>query len=136
LDSKITEWQKNLNLIDFKQILSELPTAITRKIEDVVKLVQLVGRYQLPGMKSTTALPVRTTFLHLLYPTVVPIFDQMVLKAVNAWRAGANQDINVMCQYIPHAWALADGHTQHLDFEESPIRLVDMALWINRNQAA
>jgi hypothetical protein len=39
---------------------------------------------------------------------IVPIFDQVVLKAVGAWRAGANQDISVLRHYIPHAWALAD----------------------------
>jgi hypothetical protein len=59
-------------------------------------------------MKSSTALPVRTTFLHILYPNGVPIFDQMVLKAVGAWREGGNHDIRVLRQYIPHAWALAD----------------------------
>lgn len=69
-----------------------------------------------------------------LYPNVVPIFDKMVLKAVGAWHDGANQNIGVLRQYIPHAWSLADKHTQQLaGFKESPVRLVDMALWVKRS---
>jgi hypothetical protein len=57
----------------------------------------------------------------------------MVLKAVGAWSEGANHDISVLRQYLPHAWALADKHTQQLSsFKESPVRLVDMALWVKR----
>jgi|ERR1700675_3443950 len=47
-------------------------------------------------MKTSTSLPVRTTLLHVLYPDTVPIFDQMVLKAVGSWYATANQDIAVL----------------------------------------
>lgn len=45
-----------------------------------------------------------------------------------------SQNIGVLRQYIPHAWSLADKHTQQLaGFKESPVRLVDMALWVKRS---
>lgn len=85
-------------------------------------------------MKGSDALPVRTTFLHLLYPSVVPIFDKMVLKAVNMWRPGANTDPAVLEAYLPVAWSLADRYEDKLRvFPETPLRLVDMGLWVLRD---
>jgi hypothetical protein len=133
-DSQITKWLQGFSSGHLQQFLAKIPTTIPRKVQDVLDLVELVGRHQFPGMKSRTALPVRTAFLHILYPNIVPILDQMVLKAVGPWRDGANQDISVLRHYIPHAWALADKYTQQLSsFRESPIRLVDMALWVKRS---
>ncbi len=133
-DSNITEWQKGFSSAHLCQFLPKIPATISRNVPDVLDLVEQIGRHQLPGMKSNTALPVRTTFLHILYPNIVPIFDQMVLKAVGAWRDRANQDISVLRHYIPRAWALADKYTQQLSaFKESPVRLVDMALWVKRS---
>jgi len=133
LDSKITEWPQSIVFGRLQQFLAKIPTTIPRRVHDIVELVELLGSYQFPGMKSNTALPVRTTFLHILYPNIVPIFDQMVLKAVGAWRQGANHDINVLRHYLPHAWALAAKHTHQVSgFKESSVRLVDMALWVKR----
>jgi hypothetical protein len=133
-DSNITEWLRGFTSAHLDQFLEEIPVTISRNVSDILNLVEVIGRHQLPGMKSNTALPVRTTFLHILYPNIVPIFDQMVLKAVRAWHDRANQDINVLRHYLPHAWALADKHTQRLSgFKESPVRLVDMALWVKRS---
>jgi hypothetical protein len=130
---KITDWLEGFTAGRLQQLLSEIPNSIPRQISDIINLLELPGRFQLPGMKSSTALPVRTTFLHILYPDVVPIVDKNVLKAAGAWHEGASKDINVLRQYIPHAWALADKHTQQLSgFKESPVRLVDMALWVKR----
>jgi hypothetical protein len=132
--NSIAKWRQSLVSGHFQQRLGTTPTTIPRSVQDVGELVELVGRYQFPGIKSSTALPVRTTFLHILYPNIVPIFDQMVLKAVGAWRKDANHDIRVLRQYIPHAWAMADEHTRQLSgFKESPIRLADMALWVKRS---
>jgi len=134
LDAKITEWRRNLAPGSLHDFLVKIPGTISRNVKEVLELVERVGKYQFPGMKSNTALPVRTTLLHILYPDFVPIFDQMVLKAVGAWRDGANQNVTVLSQYIPHAWVLADKHTQPLSgFKESPVRLIDMALWVRRS---
>jgi hypothetical protein len=134
--SKITEWRQSLAPGLLGDFLAKLPTTIPRKVQDVVDLVELVDTFQFPGMKSCTALPVRTTLLHILYPNTVPIFDKMVLNAVGAWRKGASQRISVLRQYIAHAWELTDKHTQQLSgFEESPVRLIDMALWVKRSSA-
>lgn len=133
-DSNIAEWLKGFTSAHLRQFLAQVPTTISRNVEDVLDLVELIGRHQLPGMKSSTALPVRTTFLHILYPNFVPIFDQMVLKAVGAWRDRANQNTSVLRQYIPHAWALSNKHALQLSgFEESAVRLIDMALWVKRS---
>ena len=133
--SGITRLQ-GLDAKHLQQFLERIPETIPRQVSDIVELVELAGKYQIPGMKLGTALPVRSTVLHFLYPNIVPIFDQMVLKALGAWSPGANKNLDILCEYIPHAWALADQHTQQLTgFQETPLRLVDMALWVVRDKA-
>ena len=113
------------------RLVAALPASLERNVELIQELVRTVGRFGVFGMKS--GLPVRTTFLHFLYPNIVPIFDQMVLKAVGAWHKGANQKLDALREYIPFAWQLADQHTRQLTgFPETPVRLVDMALWVVR----
>ncbi len=63
-------------LIDGKPKALNIP-ALPRDVRDILALVELIGRYQLPATKTSTSLPLRTTLLHVLYPDVVPIFDQM-----------------------------------------------------------
>ena len=78
-------------------------------------------------------LPVNTTFLHFVYPDIVPIFDKMVLSAVGISDKNANQRIDVLEQYIPFAWELAEKYSPQLrSFKETPLRLIDMALWAVR----
>jgi hypothetical protein len=133
-DSAKTDLMKRFALERFRQLLDKMPeAAVPRNVDYILDLVDSIGMYQVPGMVSHDALPVRTTFLHILYPTVIPIFDKMVLKAVGAWTTGANKQRNVLRQYLPHAWTLAGRHAEQLrDFGESPIRLLDMALWVER----
>jgi hypothetical protein len=132
-DSSITNWLRGFSVERFRQLLAQMPETVPRDVDDILALVEAIGRYQLPGMASSDALPVRTTFLHILYANVVPIFDKMVLKAVGAWFEDANKKVAVLRQYLPHAWALADKYAHQLSgFKESPVRLVDMALWVER----
>jgi hypothetical protein len=132
--SNINGWMPSFALSSLHSLLSAIPSALSRDAADILALIELIGRYQLPGMKTSTSLPVRTTMLHVLYPDVVPIFDQMVLKAVGSWYTAANQDVRVLARYIPHAWTLADRHTGHLTgFQESSVRLIDMGLWLVRS---
>jgi hypothetical protein len=132
-DSSITKWLQGFDVQRLQQLLTLMPETVKRNVADVLSLVESIGEYRLAGMASPDALPVRTTFLHILYPNVVPIFDKMVLKAVGAWFEGANKNITVLRQYLPHAWTLADKYAEQLSrFKESAIRLVDMALWVER----
>ena len=118
---------------ELQRLLTELPPTISREVSTVTSLVSSLSKYALDGMKSNTALPVRTTFLHMLYPDVIPIFDKMVLQAVGIRDKNANQNKAVLGEYLPHAWAMADQHARQLvGFREEPIRLVDMALWVMR----
>ncbi len=119
-----------------EHMVKELPASLERDVARVVEAMRVADRFRVLGMRSRTALPVRTTFLHFLYPNVVPIFDQMVLKAVGAWQKGANQKLAVLREYVPFAWQLADQHVRHLGgFSETPVRLVDMALWVVRGRS-
>ena len=100
--------------------------------EDILALIHLIGEFEAHGMKSDTALPARTTFLHFVYPNV-PIFDRMVLQAVGIDDEGASHDIRVLRQYIPFAWRLTDKHQNtfaEYGYKETPLRLIDMALWV------
>jgi hypothetical protein len=134
-DSSITNWLRSFPVERFHQLLARMPETATRDVADILALVESISKYHLPGMASSDSLPVRTTFLHILYPNVVPIFDQMVLKEVGAWFEGANKKVAVLRKYLPHAWTLADKHAHQLSgFKESPVRLVDMALWVGRGE--
>ena len=120
------------------KLFQELPTSLERNPTAIVEQVKWLGKFKLPGMASPGTLPVRTTFLHFLYPSVVPIFDQMVLKAVDAWKENANHKTAVLKEYLPFAWELTEKYAQHISNfkKEGPIRVVDMALWVSRGQPA
>jgi len=115
-------------------LVADLPLSVDRNLSQVLDLIRIVGRHGLVGMKSSTALPMRTTFLHFFYPNVVPIFDKMVLQAVGIREKGANQKLEVLREYVPFAWELADRHATRVDgLPETPVRLTDMALWVVRS---
>jgi hypothetical protein len=129
-DPKVRSEEAN----NLARLVDDLPGDLQRDETRVISLVKQLGAYKLAGMKTETALPVRTTFLHFVFPDVVPIFDKMVLQAVGVPEPGANQRMDVLCKYLPFAWKLADEHVAGYPQErkETPIRLVDMALWVIR----
>ena len=115
-------------------ILSKrLPLKIERNIDDIVELVQ-INEISIFGMGSSDSFPVRTTFLHFVYPEIVPVFDKMVLQAIGIEENNANHDIQVLKDYIPFAWKLADKYKNQFNknWQETSVRLIDMALWVNR----
>ncbi|MEO7343646.1 MAG: hypothetical protein ABIU85_02310, partial [Methylotenera sp.] len=78
-------YQKNLI-----KLFETLPPSLSRDVNEVLDIVKLIGDFRLAGMLTTNAFPVRTTFLHFLYPSTIPIFDKMVLKEVGMWSPNAN----------------------------------------------
>jgi hypothetical protein len=117
-----------------KTLLSELPISIEHSATEVIDLIKWLGKFSLLGMASSTAIPVRTTFLHFIYPEVVPIFDKMVLRAIGVWDKNANQSYRVLGEYLPFSWELAERYRNQvvLTKNESPVRAIDMALWVGR----
>lgn len=118
------------------RLFQEIPATLVKCPSEIVKRVKWLGEFQLPGMASPCSLPVRTTFLHFLYPSVMPIFDQMVLKAIGAWGKNANRKTSVLKNYIPFAWELAEEYAQQISgfIKEEPMRVIDMALWVSRGE--
>jgi hypothetical protein len=116
------------------QLFQELPTSLDRNTSTILKQVKWLDKFQLPGMASSSALPARTTFLHFLYPTIVPIFTQMVLRAVGVSDINASHRTRVLEAYLPFAWKLAEKYVQQVSIFrcEGPIRVIDMALWVCR----
>ena len=115
------------------RMLRELPSTLSRDWSDIRCALKVMNDAAIFGIKSCTALPVRTTVLHFLYPSTVPIFDRMVLKAVGMWSERANEKLKVLERYLPVAWRLADAYEPMLTgLRETPVRLVDMALWVTR----
>ncbi len=115
-------------------LFQALPAKLEKNAASVLNIIKELDDFKIHGMKSSTALPVRTTLLHFLYPSVVPIFDKMVLQAVGVWDKHANQSPTFLREYLSFAWVLADRYTQNLSgFErETSIRIIDMALWVGR----
>lgn len=112
--------------------LTKLPSSLERDEHVVVEVVRDLPR--LPGMGSECRIPVRTTFLHFLYPSVVPIFDQNVLLAVGVTEENANQSYGRLRDYLPFAWQLADRYSAQSSVcnREESLRRIDMALWVMR----
>jgi hypothetical protein len=137
--SKFSKWSADGDFdraaAELPRLLAALPVSLGRDVGAVVELVQSLDAYRLPGMKSRGTVPVRSTFLHFLYPSVVPIFDRMVLRAVGECSRDANRKYDVLRKYLPFAWCLADRYaTARAGRPESPLRLLDMALWVNRGR--
>ena len=101
---------------------------------NIISEIQKLGSHAVWGMKSSTALPVRATFLHFIHPAMIPIFDKQVLLAVGVSEKGANQKLKFLEEYLAHATQLAQTHSLHFSNfqDETPVRLVDMALWVVR----
>ena len=119
------------------ELVRTLPGTVERNADVVARIVQAIGDWQVHGMKSAGALPMRTTFLHFLFPDVVPIYDQMVLRAVGFSTDEArqlNQNPAAFRQYLPHCWSLASRYAPKMPrgTRETPLRLIDVALWLSR----
>lgn len=127
-----TYWQNQLT-----GLCSSLPANIERNSKGITSLVKEFGRFHLFGMRSPDSLPVRTTFLHFVYPHTVPIFDKMVLKAVGIEDKNANKNFGYLERYILHVWVLVDKYSSCFpkSARESPIRMIEMALWSLRGNA-
>jgi len=86
------------------------------------------------GLSNSCALPARSTFLHFLYPDTVPIFDKHVLRAVKITGKDANKKQDVLFDFIPFVWGISKNSKVPVDWAETPLRLIDMALWVNRGK--
>jgi hypothetical protein len=117
-----------------RTLSAKLPRTMSKDSNFLVDLTRSFNAFAIWGMKSSTALPVRTTFLHVLQPAVVPIFDKQVLLAVGVTDRNANQSLRFLSTYIPHAWSLANLYSEACSVfqKETDVRLVDMAMWVVR----
>lgn len=119
-----------------KDLCDRLPKTVSENIEEVMRLFQVVqhSAKDLYGLKNSCALPARSTFLHFLYPNTIPIFDKQVLLAVGVADKNANRKSKVLFEYIQFAWEISKKPYMPLDRQETPIRLLDMALWVIRGK--
>ena len=115
----------------------KLPLKVTEDISSIIHLYDLLDGYapKLHGLKDTCALPARTTLLHFLYPNVIPLFDKQVLLAVGVDEPGANRKWDRLYQYTHFAWRESKKANIPKDWQETPLRLIDMALWVIRGQS-
>jgi hypothetical protein len=118
----------------FQNLISELPNTVEKSSTEIIERIKWLGKFNLCGMASSSAIPVRTTFLHFIYPDVVPIFDRMVLRAIGICGNNANHNYEVLEKYLSFSWELAETYKNQVSFlkNESPIRAIDMALWVGR----
>jgi hypothetical protein len=111
-------------------------TNVTEDINAIKSLYNLVDKHahKLFGLRDSCALPARTTLLHFLYPNIIPLFDKQVLLAVGVAEKGANRRRGYLYQYIEFAWRESKKPNIPKDWQETPLRLLDMALWVTRGQ--
>lgn len=123
--------QKKLNSLG-----ERLPSRVSEGIEEVINLYQILqdSRVGLRGLANSCAFPARSTILHFLYPSIIPIFDKQVLLAVGVAEKDANKKQDVLLKYIQHAWDISKNSYIPHDWQETPLRLVDMAFWVIRNK--
>ena len=115
----------------------QLTQKVSEDIEEVNRLYQVVqhNRKGLYGLSNSCALPARSTLLHFLYPSTIPIFDKQVLLAVGVAEKDANKKQHVLLEYIQFAWDISKSPLIPKGWQETPLRLVDMALWVIRDKA-
>ena len=115
----------------------QFPNSLTRDIHSVQRLYRSLDRTSraIYGLASSCALPTRSTLLHFHYPTVIPIFDKQVLLAVGVDKEEANRKYDILFEYIQFPWDVA-GNPGIIpqDWKETPLRLLDMALWVIRGK--
>jgi hypothetical protein len=121
--------------VELARVLGSLPPRLPREVDALIPVLTGLTK-SLYGMASSCAIPVRTTLLHFIYPGVVPIFDQQVLSAVGIEDKDANHSYEFLREYIPHTWELADKYQSHFAIfeKETPVRIIDMALWVSRGR--
>jgi len=118
--------------IKLRQLSSDMREVSTKEPCEIIEFLRDHDKFCFRGMKTDTALPVRSTFLHFVRPREVPIFDKQVLLAVGISEKNANQKFRFLEAYLPHARKLAAKHAQFFSSlnPEEPLRLIDMALWV------
>ena len=120
-----------------RDLLCQLPQKASQDILQIKQLYQLMeqGGGTLFGIADSCALPARSTLLHFLYPNIVPIFDKQVLLAVGVTEKNANKKHDILFDYIQFAWDICKKpNIIPQDWLESPLRLLDMALWVIRGK--
>ena len=128
-DISLREQLRN-RLISFKKY----PAVIEKQRNLISDLVQRTLDIGLYGMR----LPVCTTVLHYLYPDVVPIFDQMILRAVGYDKEKIkvkrlNQSQALYNEYLEFHWSMIKKYAIKIkNFKENPVRAIEMALWVGR----
>jgi hypothetical protein len=115
-----------------RELKSYFHKTMRRNLNDIVTLIRNMRELKLHGTIAYAAWPVRSTLLHFLYPDIVPVLDQKVLRAVGVYEESANRRLPYFEQYIEHAWHLENKYKSILNEkrEYSNIRLIDMALWV------
>ena len=114
-----------------------LPQTVLADIIQIRHLYDLLQSYgnSLYGMASSCALPARSTLFHFIYPNAIPIFDKQVLLAVGVTEKDANKKHHTLFDYIQFAWDISkNSHIIPQDWQETPLRLLDMALWVIRDR--
>jgi len=121
-----------------QDLLYRLPQKVSQDISQIKQLYQLMEQSggTLFGMADFCALPTRSTLLHFLYPNIVPIFDKQVLLAVGVTEKDANKKHDILFDYIQFAWGISKNPNiiPQKNWQEFPLRLLDMALWVIRHK--
>lgn len=117
-------------------ISEEFPKTLERDMPYIKRLYACIEthRHLFYGMTASCSIPTRTTLLHFLYPKVIPLSDKQVLLAVGINEKDANKKYSYLFEYIQFAWNLSNDPSLVLQegWIETPLRLVDMALWVIR----
>lgn len=118
-------------------------------LNDIDSTIEFIGDDHfigIPGVGGLTSYPTRTTFLHFIYPDIVPIFDQHAYYGANLTYNELNniphneilapactQDINELRWYIEQIYQWVEKYQprfQQYNYPEKPVRIVEMALFI------
>ncbi|MGC9328280.1 MAG: hypothetical protein ACP5I1_11645, partial [Candidatus Hinthialibacter sp.] len=114
--------------------INDFPEYINKDIDIVIDVFKRYKSHGFYGSKSGNA--AASTVLHFLYPDIVPIIDINVLQAIGYSKEQAKKNVSKIDIYkllINHIWELASRYANSFEsFQESPIRLIDMALWVVR----
>lgn len=119
--------QKFQKVADFNKITERNPD----------KIIQLMKWLKNENGLNGVGYRVASTICHFMWPNIVPIVDRMVFRAIGNSDEDSDiyaEDMDCVKRYIEHNWALSDRYSpvfpSHL--HETPVRLIDMSLWVIR----
>jgi len=124
---------------DLAELTNYYSIPLAANEQAIIGYLKKMNGYDMPGIKSFDTIPTRATLLHMVFPDVVPLYDEQVLIAIGIrndkiHHKDPSRKYSYYQTYTTHIWELVQKYSQVIkgNFTETSLRILDMALWVVR----